>query len=333
MRLACVIAAALLLPGCSTADTSQEAEAAGGEGIGTGGDNGAGSTGGAVSTAPQDGETDGIDTQAGSDGLSDDGSDDEPPADDTGDPGTGGRRDVWTPAPGTTWQWQLTETVDTSLDVEVYDIDLFDVTADVIETLHNDGRTVICYFSAGSYEEWRLDAALFPREALGNPLDGWPGERWLDHRNPTVRQIMEARLDLAVTKQCDAVEPDNVDGYANDHGAGISADDQLDYNGWLATQAHARGLSIGLKNDVDQLEALADAFDWALNEECVQYEECGGLEAAFIDQGKAVFHVEYVDDLADGEGLAELICGNANQLGFSTLVKEWDLGVWGIPCW
>ena len=204
----------------------------------------------------------------------DDDSDDSDDSNDSNDEGTTGSpptAEPWVPAPGTTWHWQLTGDVDTSLDVDVYDIDLFDVEASLIGELQDAGRVVICYFSAGSYEEWRPDADQFPDMALGSELDGWPGERWLDHRDPTVREIMAARLDLAVEKGCDAVEPDNVDGYANNNGVGLTGDDQLDYNGWLATEAHARDLSIGLKNDLDQLAELADQFDWALNEECMQF--------------------------------------------------------------
>ena len=65
--------------------------------------------------------------------------------------------------------------------------------------------------------------------------------------------------------------------------------------------------------DTTQLDELADEFDWALNEECVQYDECAGLGATFIDAGKAVFHVEYVDDTADGQGLADQLCGGPPQ--------------------
>lgn len=62
---------------------------------------------------------------------------------------------IWRPAPGTTtWQWQLQGRIDTSFDVDMYDIDLFDTPASTIRQLQRDGRTVICYFSAGSYEDW-----------------------------------------------------------------------------------------------------------------------------------------------------------------------------------
>jgi hypothetical protein len=127
------------------------------------------------------------------------------------------------------------------------------------------------------------------------------------------------------------VEPDNVDGYANATGFPLSADDQLDFNRFLATAAHARNLSVGLKNDVEQVEALVDDFDWALNEECLGYDECD-LLSPFIAADKAVFHVEYVDDPVDGPALADSVCPATLELGFSSLIKTWDLDAWRLPC-
>lgn len=226
---------------------------------------------------------------------------------------------VWQPTPGTTWQWQLTGTIDTSIDVDMYDIDLFDVPQSVIDTLHQEGRIVICYFSAGSYEDWRPDEADFPESIRGKPLDDWPGESWLDIRQiETLDPIMGARLDLAVSKGCDGVEPDNVTGYGNDTGFPITAADQLAYNIWLADEAHERGLSMGLKNDLEQIPELLPYFDWALNEQCFEYDECE-LLLPFVQNGKAVFGVEYEGSLSD-------FCAEANANQFSWLLKDWDLG-------
>lgn len=229
---------------------------------------------------------------------------------------------IWSPAPGATWQWQLTGEVNTTFDVEMYDIDLFDTPQEVIDGLHADGRIVICYFSAGSHEDWRPDADDFPEAVLGDPLDEWPGERWLDVRQLDLLQpIMQARMELAVSKNCDGVEPDNVDGYTNDSGFPLTGADQLAYNRWLASAAHELGLSIGLKNDLNQVEALVDDFDWALNEQCFQYDECE-LLLPFIEAGKAVFGVEYSEE---GLDLADY-CPVANEYGFSWLTKTYDLG-------
>ena len=121
-------------------------------------------------------------------------------------------------------------------------------------------------------------------------------------------------------------EPDNVDAYANRSGFPLSAADQLDYNRFLATEAHALGLSIGLKNDLAQIPQLVADFDWALNEECMKYDECDAL-APFIAANKAVFHVEYGD-----AALARKICTDANARRFDTLVKNLVLDRARIAC-
>ncbi len=71
--------------------------------------------------------------------------------------------DWWHPIPGLTWQWQLADLpVDTNVDADVFDLDLFDTSPDVIRELHLKGRKVICYISVGSREDWRSDAEQFP---------------------------------------------------------------------------------------------------------------------------------------------------------------------------
>jgi hypothetical protein len=200
----------------------------------------------------------------------------------------------------------------------MYDVDLFETPPATISALHSQGRKVICYFSAGTYENWRPDKKKFPKSVLGNALPDWPGERWLDIRQlSTLKPIMTARLDLAVTKGCDGVEPDNVEAYNNHSGFPLTANHQLAYNRWLAKAAHNRKLSIGLKNDLGQVNQLVGSFDWALNEQCFEYDECDVL-SAFIAQGKAVFGVEYEGDPAD-------FCPVANQNQFSWLKKTLDL--------
>jgi hypothetical protein len=188
----------------------------------------------------------------------------------------GGHGEVWVPAPRTTWQWQLTTPVDQSVSAEMFDIDLFDNAASVVASLHRRGRKVVCYLNAGAYENFRPDARSFPMSVLGRP-NGWPGERWLDIRRLSVLEpIMRARLSLCKQKGFDGVEADNVDGYENDTGFPLTAQEQLTYNEWLARTAHGLGLSIALKNDVDQVRELEPYFDYALNEQCFEYaQRCG----------------------------------------------------------
>jgi hypothetical protein len=207
----------------------------------------------------------------------------------------------------------------------MYDIDLFDNEATVVASLKAQGRTVVCYMSAGSFEDWRADATQFPGSLLGES-NGWPGERWLDIRRLDVLgPIMEARLDLCKAKGFDAVEPDNVDGYQNTSGFPLTADDQLAYNRFLADAAHSRGLSIGLKNDLEQAADLQPVFDWALVEQCFQYNECDKL-APYTAAGKAVFEVEYELDPSS-------FCPQAQTLGFMSMAKSVSLDSTRTTCW
>ena len=219
------------------------------------------------------------------------------------------------------WQWQLQGELNTSYDVDMYDIDLFDATAAQIAELHQANRIVVCYFSAGSFEAWRTDAASFTSTTIGETLDGWEDERWLDVRDPSVRTAMIARLDLAADKGCDGVEPDNVTAKDNDSGFEITATDQLDFNRFLAQAARERGLLIGLKNDLDQIRELVDHFDFAVNEECHQYDECDAY-GPFLDAGKPVFNAEYDQAFVTDP---TKVCEPAAELGMSTLILSIEL--------
>jgi hypothetical protein len=238
-------------------------------------------------------------------------------------PRTGAR---WLPAQRTTWQWQLSGTLDQSVPADMYDVDLFDTPASTVASLRAKGRRVTCYVDAGTFEPGRPDSGSFPASVLGSDVAGWPGEKWLDVRRLDVlAPIMRSRLDMCASKGFDAVEADNVDGYSNSSGFPLSADDQLRYNRFLASEAHARGLSIALKNDFDQVAQLEPSFDFAVSEECFQYGECGRL-APFVAAGKPVFEVEYAGDPAS-------YCPQAKQAGFMAMGKNMSLDAARQPCW
>jgi len=237
---------------------------------------------------------------------------------------------VWTPIPGLSWQWQLQNAFDFSVAARVYDIDLFDTPVETISTLKSSGSRVICYFNAGAWEDWRTDAANFPESVKGNMLSGYADEKWLDIRQvDSLADVMLARFDLAVAKGCDAVEPDNIDGYSNNTGFALTAQDQINYNLWLSNQANARGLSIGLKNDVEHVQELEPFFDWALNEQCLEYNECDTL-LPFIASNKAVFGVAYVNNGQVYD--AQNICSVTDAKEYSWIIKHFDLDSWLDSC-
>ena len=229
---------------------------------------------------------------------------------------------IWRPAPGTTWQWQLSgEPIDSTFDVEMYDIDLFESDAGLVAGLVQRGIKVVCYLSAGSWEEFRPDANQFPESVIGKDYEGWSGEKWLDIRQiELLAPIMRSRLDQCAAKGFVGIEPDNIDGYQTDTGFPLTYDDQLRYNKWLANEAHARGLSIGLKNVPEQVDDLLAHFDWALTEDCFDQGWCGQL-LPFIDAGKAVFAAEYTDTGVD----LDEACALAKELQISLIMKDREL--------
>ena len=204
--------------------------------------------------------------------------------------------------------------IDLSVDAQVFDIDLFDNAAAVVKELHDQGRRVIGYISVGSYENWRPDAAQFPPELLGKDYEGWPGEKWLDiRRMDLLAPLIRARLDLCKFKGFDAVEPDNIEIHDNDSGFPISYADQLAYAGWLAEEAHKRGLAIGLKNAADMVTEALPFFDFAITEDCF-VQGWGERVLPFIAAGKAIFAAEYTDTGVDFQ--AACAWGRAHRISF-----------------
>ena len=240
------------------------------------------------------------------------------------DPNSGQARQpqgYWRPSVGQGIQIQYSGDLDTSVDAAIYNIDLFDATPAQISTLKGQGKKLMCYLNAGAWEDWRPDAASYPAAVLGNDYEGWPGEKWLDIRQiNALAPILRARLDLCRSKGFDGVDPDNINGFANNTGFPLGAQDQIAFNTWLASEAHARGLSIGMKNDSEQLAALLPHFDWALIEDCYAQGWCADL-APFIAAGKPVFSVEYTDNSIN----VTQYCAQMTSLGFTGIVKNRSL--------
>ncbi len=171
---------------------------------------------------------------------------------------------------------------------DFYVVDLFDVSDADLERIHQEGGKPVAYFSS-QYEDWRPDSKRFPAEALGSALDGWPGERWINCKNATIREIMIARLDLAKKRGFWGVDIDNVDfyhfrtGFANSRAAAIG------FVRFLSEEAHRRGLKIGLKNAIEIIPSVREMIDFYVNEEALEHREAEVYEGL----GKPVLNIEY----------------------------------------
>ncbi|KAL7944700.1 glycoside hydrolase superfamily [Trichoderma barbatum] len=250
------------------------------------------------------------------------------------DPDNRNRTSTWQPSVNATWQIVLQSAIkltngSASPDVDIWDLDLFDNDAATFKALQGHGKKIICYFSAGSYENFRSDKDRFRESDLGNPLDGWPGERWLDLSSDNVRGIMRDRIKLASSKGCDAIDPDNVDGYQNDNGLNLTAQDSISYLRFLHQEASSYHMAIGLKNAAGIIPEVLDFINFSVNEQCAEFSECETF-APFIEAGKPVFHIEYpkgapVIDAARAADLCSHRGIGAGSEKFSTVLKKMNL--------
>ncbi|KAI6912581.1 hypothetical protein D0869_05059 [Hortaea werneckii] len=260
-------------------------------------------------------------------------------------PAANANNTIWQPGARATWQIVLRHPLELSPnapaiepDVDIFDIDLFDNPASTIDALHKLGKKVVCYFSAGSYEPYRSDSSQFRESDLGEPLDGWPDEKWLDLNSPNVRRIMADRIALARKKGCDAIDPDNIDSYNNDNGLDLEAYDSIKFIRFLSQEALANGLSIGLKNAAEIVSDIEADVQFSVVEECTEYEECGNF-APFIHANKPVFQIEYPSKSGAATvspNMISHICGNKDDAsgsdGFSTILKDYSLDGWAQYC-
>jgi hypothetical protein len=230
------------------------------------------------------------------------------------------------------WDWQLAVPIKVNPDptIKIYDIEMFEnEKTGAVKTLHDKGYKVICYVDVGSWENWRDDAAAFPRSILGTTYSGFPDERWLDIRDVNsaksqtgmaLANILMARFNRAKAMGCDAIEPDNMDGYDKtaheSSGFPLTYEDQIYFNLWVASEVHARGMLVGLKNNINQAHdsRIYNTFDFVVSEQCFQYNECSYF-SDFLRLNKPVFETEY------GMALAKF-CAKAKASRISAIKKR-----------
>ncbi|WP_235436796.1 endo alpha-1,4 polygalactosaminidase [Arthrobacter sp. RIT-PI-e] len=165
-----------------------------------------------------------------------------------------------------------------------------------------EGIYSICYLNAfqtqpGEERSWL--AADLVLEVDGEPVTDpdWPDEYLLDTGTDAKRAAVADRIGTAIDgcadSGFDAVELDNLDSYLRSEGR-LTLDDNVMLARTLAERAHDLGLQVGQKNAAEESAALQDAgFDFAVAEQCVEFEECDAYTDVY---GEAVLAVEYPEE-------------------------------------
>ena len=155
----------------------------------------------------------------------------------------------------------------------------------------------ICYINAfqaqpGAESEW---GDLLLRDAAGNIVydEDW-GEALLDTRTADKRGRIADKvnrwIDQCAGKGFRAIEPDNYDSYSRSNGL-LTAAQAQSYIKLLSAHAHGAGMAIAQKNTVELAgNRAANGLDFAVAEECAEWDECGDYVNAF---GNNVIVIEY----------------------------------------
>ena len=198
----------------------------------------------------------------------------------------------------------------------------------VVRALHASGKYSICYIEAGAYQTTFPDDSDFAASDYGDKarryrMKGYPNEWWLNiagFRNyvaghgstltgaaVNIAAALNRRIGWCALEGQDAIEPDDLDGYANQGDTGVtgggwhlSRPDSAGFERWLAHDAHAHGLAIFQKNDPPDAAADVAIFDGMIIEECNYYRDpCsgpGGDATPYLNAGKPVLDAEYIGD-------------------------------------
>jgi hypothetical protein len=176
------------------------------------------------------------------------------------------------------------------------------------------GAYNVCYVNAFQSQpevEW-------PPQLVSTVEDPeWSGEFVIDLSTPDNRSLaaatVEGMVDRCAAKGFDAVEFDNLDTFVRFGGlgtgeVGFGRAEAVEYAATLVRLAHGRGLAAAQKNTAELLDAdigFDIGFDFAIVEQCGEYDECGAFSAVY---GDLVFDIEYT---AAGLAAACEALGNA----------------------
>ena len=192
----------------------------------------------------------------------------------------------------------------------------------------------ICYLNAFQTQpeelgEWPVDLLL--TDDSGEPVfdPDWPGEALLDTSTDDNREAIEERVAPWI-QECaaagfNAVEFDNLDTYTRSDGA-LTLDDNLELAEDLVELAHESGLAAAQKNAAEDARTLRDeaGFDFAIAEECVEFDECEAYEEVYDDR---VIAVEYSDAAAFRAACED------DQMPDSAVLRDRELSAPGDPAY
>ncbi len=227
---------------------------------------------------------------------------------------------AWVPAPHEPFDVQMSAPFQLPF-AGTLGLGLFETSPARVQELKARGVRTVCVVNAGAWENWRPDSGAFDQRLIGANYAGWPGERWLDIRaQEALRPVLARRLDLCAAKGFDGVLLRNADGYAHRTGFPLTAKDQLAYDRWLAAEARARGLAVGIMNTLELAPELVENVDFALIEGCFT---AGNCQDALIYRKRDI--AGYVVEYTNVKRKMDAYCAEAAELDLQLIFKTQSL--------
>ncbi|HYQ75881.1 endo alpha-1,4 polygalactosaminidase [Cellulomonas sp.] len=183
----------------------------------------------------------------------------------------------------------------------------------------------------GDRDAWLADHPdLVLRDDAGEPVadEGWPDEMLLDtgtaEQRAALAEVLGEQVRACAERGFAAVELDNLDSWTRSGGR-LGEDGAVDLAARLVAVAHDAGLAAGQKNTPQLGTRGRDeaGFDFAVAEECAQYDECAAYTGVY---GDAVLDIEYTD-----EGFAAA-CADPGRPS-STIRRDRDLSTPDDPAY
>lgn len=196
-----------------------------------------------------------------------------------------------------------------------------------------EGLYSVCYLNG--FQTQPEEAAPWLADGLVLLIDGvpltdpdWPDEFVLDtstfDQRTAIAERIGAGLQECADKGYDAVELDNLDSYTRSEGR-LSLVDNVELAAMLVKRSHGLGMLVGQKNAAEESATFKDiGFDFAVAEQCVEFDECADYADAY---GGAVLAIEYPEESGAGDP-----CSATNRPA-STVLRDRDLTMPGDPAY
>jgi hypothetical protein len=234
----------------------------------------------------------------------------------------------WYPAPDAKFDMQFAAPMMLQRTVDFLVLDLNDALPDEVESVRTMGAAPVCYMNAGTLDTTASDLDAFPPLDIGRPVTEEGTERWLDTRDiKGLAPAIIARLDLCKDKGFMGVLAGNLENHQYRTGFPIGERQQLEFNVWLAREAHRRGLTIGMWNSRSQIVPLASTYDFVVLSGCFTDGYCNEVQP-FVEAKKGAFLIEYAEEQrTDIE-----FCAAAQGFGVMGIIKRRVMDGWLRLC-